>query len=243
MNKPKHFMREAPMDEHDISETNGTEVVVLDEVEQARAENVDLLATLERVEQLLTDTTESAEFWAAQARENEQLLEEKNQVIRELHTKLQEAAAHPPADNHQDAEAKPHAGANQQVDELLALSEELEREKRELKEEEQRLEEETRRLEVQMSRERAELGRQRADLQRLHGEIKHELELASREAELRTRLQPLQRKHQELINRKGGEPTREQTAPASPTPAAQPTEATREQQPGKTSGMFRRLFG
>src|SRR5438132_10912829 len=144
-------------------------------------------------------------------RKYEGLLEEKSEVIRDLHRRL-----------HEQSE-KPAATSAPREEELIALSEELERERRQLKEDEEALMEQMRQMEVQMSRERAELARQRNELQRLHGEIKHELELASREAELRDRLQPLQRRHQEMAHRKGAEPVRETVAAApNHTPPQQP---------------------
>ena len=96
-----------------------------------------------------------------------------------------------------------------------------------------------REMEVQMSRERAEIARQRNEIQRLHSEIRHELELATRDATLRERLLPLQRRHQEMMHRKGGQPTaRDQAAPDQVAAAPAAAEA-----PRKDSGLIRRLFG
>jgi hypothetical protein len=96
-----------------------------------------------------------------------------------------------------------------------------------------------REMEVQMSRERAELARQRNELQRLHSEIRHELELASRHAALRDRLEPLQRRHQEMLHRKGSEPSREAGA-AGPDSAASGTQPA---SPKGQTGLLQRLFG
>src|SRR5205814_850230 len=96
---------------------------------------------------------------------------------------------------------------------LLALSEELERERKQLKDDEESLMNQMRDMEVTMAKERAELARHRTEMQRLHTEFRHEMELASRDASLRERLAPLQRKHQEMINRKGGAPSATATTP------------------------------
>src|SRR5262249_133164 len=121
------------------------------------------------------------------------------------------------------------------------LSEELEQERRQLKEDEETLMAQMREMEIQMSRERAELARQRNELQRLHSEIHHELELASRNPALPDRLQPLQRRHQDLLHRKGSEPSREAPARAAnnlSTPPPSPDGAARD-----NKSLLGRLFG
>ena len=60
-------------------------------------------------------------------------------------------------------------------DDLLALSEELERDRRQIQEDEQALMQQMREMEVSMARERAEMARQRNDMQRLQSEIRHEI--------------------------------------------------------------------
>src|SRR5438132_674997 len=159
-------------------------------------------------------------------RKYEGLLEEKSEVIRDLHRRL-----------HEQSE-KPAATSAPREEELIALSEELERERRQLKEDEEALMEQMRQMEVQMSRERAELARQRNELQRLQVDLRRELELASRDATLRDRLAPLQRRHQDMLNhasggRSGESPPAEARAVAT---AAPPSEK-------KDSSLLRRLFG
>ncbi len=157
-----------------------------------------------------------------QQAEFERLLEEKSELIRALHRKLQES---------QDRPAAP--GDTPREEELMALSEELERERRQLKEDEEALMEQMGHMEVQMSRERADLARQRTELQRLQSEIRHELELAARDAALRERLAPLQRRQQEIAARRT----------PGVTPAAAAEEAPADPAPPGSSGLFRRLFG
>ncbi len=188
------------------------------------AQNAELREKVEVLEKLLEEAADAQRNWAEKEKEYESLIEEKSEVIRELHLKSQEN--------------RPAAAAPRE-EELLALGEELERERLQLKHDEEALMAQMRGMELQMSRERAELARQRVDLQRLHNEIHHELELASREAQLRDRLLPLQRRHHEMLQRKGAEPTREtstRTPAAADAAAPAPASASR-------SGLLRRIFG
>jgi DNA repair exonuclease SbcCD ATPase subunit len=210
-----------PDTDHDLLEGSAD----MSDLEQLRSENEELRAKVADCEQLLAETTEKAKLRDLEQKEMESLIEEKSDLIRELHLKLQDTQGRP-------------AAATPREEELLALHEELEQERRQLKEDEESLMQQMRQMEVQMSRERAEMARQRNELQRLHSEIRHELELAGREAELRERLQPLQRKHQELMHRKGGAPVRE----AAPVPGPQ-NGAVAEPQQAREGGLLRRLFG
>src|SRR6266849_5243283 len=181
-----------------LSETKiDLEAPMVDDLKRLQAENADLHERVAELEQLCTEASKKAQHWADQSKDHERLLEEKSDVIRELHVKIQQLQTQSQS-----------SGKAPSDDELLALEEELERERRQLKEDEETLMKQMRDMEVQISRERAELARQRNDLQRLHGEIRHELELAGRETELRQRLQPLQRRYQEMTHRKGAEPQR-----------------------------------
>jgi DNA repair exonuclease SbcCD ATPase subunit len=205
------------------------------EVERLCAENEDLRARVAELEQALEQPQPAGgENWEERQREYESLLDEKSEVIRDLHLKIKELQV-------QNQEVKNHhSGSAPREEELLALSEELERERQQLKEDEEALMKQMRDMEVQMSRERAEFARQRSELQRLQGEIRHELELAARDAALRDRLAPLQRRHQDLTNRRGAAP-QTSAPPASHAPAVpQPPPAA--EQPRKDSGLFRRIF-
>lgn len=205
------------------------------EVEILRDENLqlrDLVTELERHLEELTAQDGNAQGLAAQQCEMEALLEEKSEHIRQLHLRIQELD--------QSIKNTPQPVAVPHEDELLRMQEELDRERRQLQDDEEAMMQQMREMEVQMARERAELARQRTDLQRLHGEIRHELELAARDATLRERLAPLQRRAQEVMNRRGSSPG----APGVPAqqtaqPVAQPVEA---QAPKKDSGLLRRLF-
>lgn len=205
------------------------------EVIRLLSENAELRAQLEAL-------IRAEQSWVAQQQEYESLLEEKSEVIRTLHQKLQELESRPAA-----------APLIPREEELLALSDELERERCQLQQERRQLEEELmqlkedeealmkqmREMEVQMSRERAELARQRNELQRLNADIRHELELAQRDAMLRERLMPLQRRHQEMMTRKGSSPNttfaQEAQTPATPQPP--------NSQEGRSDpGLLRRIF-
>jgi chromosome segregation ATPase len=200
-----------------------------DEVAQLMAENAVLRAQVEELKQQLDKASGPADAnWEERQREYEALLEEKSEVIRSLHQKLQE---------YQD---RPTAVAPRE-EELVALSEQLEQDRRQLQEDEEALMLQMRQMEMAMSRERAELARQRTELQRLHNEVRFELEQASRDSGLRDRLAHLQRRHTEMHTRKGAAPAAEAR---SEEPAPKVNDEPPPPPPKKSSsGLFRRLFG
>jgi hypothetical protein len=215
------------------------------ELEGLRAENAELRSTIAELKQVgeLAPVAD-AEVWAAREKEYDSLLEEKSEVIRSLHLKLKEL----------EVLASKASRKLPNEDELQATCDELERERAQLDTErhqqeqdraqlqadEEALMKQMREMEMGMSRERAELARQRNDLQRLHHDIQHSLELASRDASLRDRLGPLQRRHQDITNRKGAAPAPEgRNGAAANGPAAPEAQASKKKQ----SGIFRRLFG
>jgi hypothetical protein len=197
---------------------------VAKERELLLAENAELREKVTQLDDLLDNANRATLLLEEQQKDFDKMLEEKSEVIRELHQKLQESQNRPAAE-------APHE------EELLALSEELERDRKQLKEDEEALMAQMRQMEVQMARERAELGRQRNELQQLHNEIRHELTRASREAELRTRMQPFQRRHQDMTPRRSGE-----AAPANSEEQI-PMDSCNQPHKSKDSGIFRRLFG
>jgi len=194
------------------------------ELQDLRADNERLRAAVVELEQLLNQSGGGdAADWEEKQKEYESLLEEKSEVIRALHVKMQDMQERPTA-------------ATPREEELLALSEELERERRQLKDDEETLMQQMREMEIQMSRERAEMARQRTELTRLHNEIQHELENAARDGTLRERLAPLQRRHQELLSRGGTAPLTESSTPEAAVPRAGADFG------AKDPGFFRRLF-
>jgi DNA repair exonuclease SbcCD ATPase subunit len=202
------------------------------ELERLRAENEQLAGRVADLERIAEEMQKEQVAWESRQREYEGLLEEKSEVIRELHRRLHEQPA-------ERAQANPP-----REEELIALSEELERERRQLKDDEEALMQQMRQMEVQMSRERAEMARQRNEFQRLQNDVRHELELAARDATLRDRLAPLQRRHGDMMNRTGGQRSPALEAAPLREPASQPI----EEAPGlalekKDGSLFRRLFG
>jgi chromosome segregation ATPase len=202
-----------------------------EELERLRSENGELSRRVEDLERICEEMQKEQTAWESRQREYEGILEEKSEVIRELHRKL-----------HEQPERGP-TGATPREEELIALSEELERERRQLKDDEEALMQQMRQMEVQMSRERAEMARQRNEFQRLQNDVRHELELAQRDATLRDRLAPLQRRHGEMMNRAGGpRPQLQEQAPQGRELGAEMDQLDESGQK-KESGLFRRLFG
>src|SRR5262249_38487422 len=147
--------------------------------------------------QALHSNTGGQGDWEARPRENGALLEGKSEVVPNFDRQVQ--ALEQELNGHQEVpEEKKTPRPLAREEELMMLSEELERERRQLKEDEEALMEQMREMEVQMARERAEMARQRTELQRLQNDLRHELELAARDATLRERLAPLQRRHQDI---------------------------------------------
>jgi hypothetical protein len=194
------------------------------------------------LQQFVEEAHRAEQSWVEQQKEYENLLEEKSEVIRGLHQRVKSLE--------EQVQVRPPPGE----EELMSLSDELERERCKLQQERRELEQESaqlredeeavmkqmREMEVSMSRDRAELARQRSELQRLHAEIRHELELAVRDAALRERLMPLQRRHQEMLQRKGGS-----AGPVPASPPSQPEPAPTPPAPPEAkrySGLLRRLF-
>jgi len=209
----------------------------LQEVEILREENHqlrELVAELEKhLEELSTHGGDTPAL-AAQHKEMESILEEKTEHIRELHLKVQELET--------ALQGVPKPVKLPHEDELMRMQEELESEREQLKADEEAMTQQMRDMEIQMAKERAEIARQRSEMQRLHGEIRHELELAARDATLRERLAPLQRRHQEVMNRRGSAPAASaaQQPQAAPLPSATPV--VEPPAPRKDSGLLRRLF-
>jgi chromosome segregation ATPase len=191
-----------------------------------KGENDELRGTIVDLEKRLEEASQAVQFCTEQHGDYERLLEEKSEVIRDLHGKIQELQARPAAGSPRD-------------EELVALSEELEQERRQLKEDEEALMKQMRDMEVQMSRERADIARQRNELLRLQEDLRRELELAARQTELRERLLPLQRRHQELVHHKGTERPRQAAPSEEPESPATPPVPSRS----RDSGLLRRLFG
>ncbi len=207
------------------------------EVERLQRENADLHQRVAELERALADQPAAdGEEWKDQQAEYEALLEEKSEVIRALHLKIQElrdgAASHGAAPAPASARGSVEP-ANQQ--DLLQLRQELEERRQQLEEDEEALMQQMKQMEVSMAKERAELARQRTELQRLHNDLRHEIEQASRDTSLRERLAPLQRRHQDATGRRG--------TPTMTDISIPDDERLGDHAAPRQSGLFRRLLG
>lgn len=215
------------------------------QLDQLQTENAQLRSLCAELEQALQEATQNAADGAVyeeRIREYEQILEEKTETIRQLHQQLeetqaalQEAVQSPAA----SAPASPR-GPLPREDELLTLSEELERERRQLQEDEQAVMEQMRQMEMSMARERADMARQRNDLQRLYGEIRHELERLERNGALQNKMEELKARLQDAASRRGAAPTAQAKPGSSPSlPAVDPNDNAE----ATPKSFFGRLFG
>lgn len=212
------------------------------ELEALQAENAELREIIAELKAQLETTEQavSAQFEERQ-KEYEQLLEEKSQTIRELHLQVQEL------------EQRPAVPVTPKEEELLALSEELERERcqlqqdrralederKQLAEDEQIMTQQMREMEVQMARERADFARQRNELNRIQEEIRRELENVERNGLLNQRLGQLRQRSAE-VSIPRGEGSR--TPGAAGEPQAPPPAGGQPESPRRES-FLGRLFG
>jgi myosin heavy subunit len=208
----------------------------VEEIEQLREENTQLRSLCLELEQALHESaTHGPGTGDERVAEYEALLDEKTEIIRQQAEHLQQLQA--------DAEEKTAArsansGPAPREDDLLALSEELERERRQLQEDEQSVMQQMREMEVSMAKERAEMARQRNDMQRLQSEVRHELERLERNGALESKIESLKNKLTDATTRRGaahslahGQPA--PSIPAAPTPPA----------PTRKESLLGRLFG
>jgi len=223
----------------------GLRLEELQEMEQLRHENDQLRSLCAELEQALQESAQLNEqpVGEERLREYDALLEEKTDTIRQLHQELQNAhsmVAELESQVHHAVQERPPDGPTPREEELLALSEELERERRQLQEDEQTLMDQMREMEVSMARERAEMARQRNDLTRLQSEIRHELERLEKSGTAVRKMEELKRQFLDATTRRGMANTGN-ASHAGQQPAAQQQQAA---QPKKDSnGLMSRLFG
>ncbi|MFL5241998.1 MAG: hypothetical protein ACJ8FY_07810 [Gemmataceae bacterium] len=223
---------ETPQADYVASESQDELSVLRDENQQLRT----LVTELEHHLEDLTGPNSPNGQLAEQNKEMEALLEEKSEVIRDLHLKVN--------DLQEELSKKPVVkAATPHEEELMRMHEEVERDRKQLQQDEDSMMQQMREMEIQMAKERAEIARQRNEMQRLHAEIRHELELAARDATLRERLAPLQRRHQDVMNRRGSSPAAAAGhAPPTAIPVAPAPQPTENRPAKKDSGLLRRLF-
>jgi chromosome segregation ATPase len=198
-----------------------------DELTHLRQENAELRARVEELEQAIQAEPPVEKEWAEQQKEYEALLEEKSEVIRTLHLKMQEL---------QEC-GSPQGSSNVSNAEVERLKQEMAEQRRQLEEDEESLMQQMRQMEMAMSKDRAELSRQRNEVQRLHNELNHEIELASRDPGLRERLVALQRLQGEIVGRKAS------VALNAGKPSADPNLPPPVPEKKENHGLMRRIFG
>jgi DNA repair exonuclease SbcCD ATPase subunit len=245
---------ERPRSETDSAHTltfPTNEAAPADEAAELRRECARLRELLDQARERLLHADKQAEHWRHRESEYESLLEEKSEVIRQLHEEREKAGCAEQAVG-SAGQRTPHE------EELIALEQELTRERDQLKQDEEALMAEMRNMEVQMARERADLARQRNELQRLHNQMKAELEIATRDASLRDRLAPLYRLQEEMQRRHvGGDGSRGKgsshdmhvalpqghSAPPPTQSLRQAQQLTADDKEPRKGGFFRKLFG
>lgn len=215
------------------------------ELDMLRGENDQLRTLCLELEQALQEASHLGDQGSEERfREYEGMLEEKTETIRQLHQDLQHAhsvVAEMEAQLQEALAARPPAGPAPREEELLALSEELERERRQLQEDEETLMEQMREMEVSMARERAEMARQRNDLTRLQSEIRHELERLEKSGAAVRKMEELKMKLSDVTNRRGlavNAPAARSRDSGIQQPAQQPQEPRKD-----SNGLMGRLFG
>ncbi len=213
-------------DVHDLSDLSiaEPEEITLEHYQSLQIENAELRTHVEELERLLA-AANGNEGWAERQREYENLLDEKSEVIRTLHYRIQEL------------EAQSAAGAATTLTEdlpdaenLLRLKRDLEEQRLQLQEDEDAMTEQMRQMELALSRDRAELARQRLEIQRLQADLNREIETATRDPGLRDRLASLQQ-----VSR-----PKSSVELKSPEHGQAPSSGESNQ---KKSGFFRRVFG
>lgn len=229
-----------------ISPAGAVKAAPASEAEAILAENIELREIIAELKAQLKETEQkiSAQF-ADRHKEYEVMLEEKSQIIRDLHLQIQELEQRPPVP------------VTPKEEELIALSEELERERCQLQQERRTLEEERKQLaedeeimtqqmremEVQMARERADFARQRNELNRIQEEIRRELENIERNGLLNQRLGQLRQRSAELSLSKGSGVHRQTAEGEAAEPGAPPPEAAHRQPEPRRESFLGRLFG
>jgi hypothetical protein len=217
--------------------------------EALRRENHELREIIAELKQQLAQQGESGHSAVTEKqKEFDALLEEKTEIIRALHQKLQESPSRASS-----------SSGGQNEEELLALSEELDRERCQLQQEHRQLEDERKQLqedeelmtkqmremEVQMARERADFARQRSELTRIYEEIRREMENIERNGLLNQRLGQLrQRLHESSAgvsapSRSGSNPVFPAARPERPA-VAQPVDPASTK---RRDGLIGRFFG
>lgn len=204
----------------------------IEDPEHAKREVLLLRQRVHELERMLEESAYQEATWQERLKEYENLLEEKSEVIRDLHLRLQEMQE---VQEHQPV-ASPKRSAAVEDDELRAMKAELLEARRQLEEDEEAMMRQMREMEMALARDRAELSRQRNEIQRVQADLNREIELAQRDSGLRERLAHLNRR-QDSGSRKIPAEVQQQARPAQnpPPPTSEPSQV-------KKSGFWK-LFG
>jgi chromosome segregation ATPase len=208
-------------------------------VDSLQSENAELRRQFEELRAQREADSKLHDQWRDLQEEYEARLEEKTDVIRALHTKVEELET-----------ASVPVKKTPKDEELLAMSEDLERERCQLQQEQKELEdlrkrltederamhEQMREMEMQMARERAEFARRRTDMQRILEEIRREIDKAERNGQLSQRLRQIRDQYSQNANEEEEPEPTPSEAPAPIRPAAA------EPKKSADSTLLRRLF-
>ncbi|MSQ94516.1 MAG: hypothetical protein EXR98_08160 [Gemmataceae bacterium] len=193
-----------------------------EELKLLRQEIAKLKGRVQELEALASGACEG--LWLERQGEYEMLLEEKSEMIRNLHQQMQEIQDSPSLGAAQASVGASIANVGQ-AEETFRLKRELEEHRRQLEQDEQDRMAQMCQMELQMAKERASMARQRQEVQRQQAELTREIENAARDPELQERLKKMRRP---------------ESKPSLMLPAAdQPAPKADE----KSSGFFRRIFG
>lgn len=202
------------------------------QVEALKKDNERLRQIVEQARQRVQQAEKDAELWQAREKEYENMLEEKSELIRQLNQQLR---AQPVAQKDGPSE-----------DELVALHQELQRERQIMEDDRAALEEQFRTLELQMAKERADIAKQRSEVQRLQAEFKRQMDILERESKVRGDMGEFIRLREEIQSiQSGGRPASRPTpAPgSSPTPVPQqPIPQIDRKAPESDQGVSRKSF-
>jgi hypothetical protein len=197
-----------------------------EEMTLLRLENAELQARIQELEAKSQSASGPGEdVWLERQREYEMLLEEKSEVIRSLHQKIQEMQESANFGDH----APPTAPTGNSQD-IVRLKREMDEQRGLLKQDEEDVMGQLRQMELTMAKERAEMARQRQEMSRLQADLTRELEMASRDPGLRDRLQHLRR-------------AQDSARSITPIPADLPDAIGPQTNGKKNNGLFRRIFG
>jgi hypothetical protein len=203
--------------------------------EEVRNENLQLRQSVEQARGRLASLEKEAELWRAREQEYENMLEEKSELIRQLHVKLNEI---PKRNSDLPSE-----------EELVALHQELQRERQEFEQERSDMENQFKQMEISLAKERADIARQRSEANRLQSEIKRQIEMLEREAKTKDS-NAVRSLRDEVLGRKPSGQTGRPTPPSGtaqtptqPLPSLQDRKAPEGEGGSGRKSLFGRLFG